>query len=235
MSILARWVWKSLTREKRDFLLSLHDAHEQGAVNKILSNKSFFPPGYDTNKVIFIHVPKVAGSSLQDVLLGEKTGHLPLKYIESLGDKRYESYLKAGFVRNPWDRVFSAYNYLARGGEGSGRDGKWKEIIESYKDFNEFVAGWIDEKNIYKQIHFVPQKCFLENSAGQVTVDFIGRYESLYEDFESLKKRLNLKVDLPMKNVGKKVDYRALYSDSSIEKIARLYCQDIELFSYEFE
>lgn len=74
---------------------------------------------------IFIHVPKVAGKAIAKSLLGAPngTGHNKLKYYER--DKaRFASYVKVAFVRNPWDRLVSAFFYLKNLDEySSGR--KW--------------------------------------------------------------------------------------------------------------
>ncbi|GAA5315041.1 MAG: hypothetical protein AseanaTS_02450 [Candidatus Pelagadaptatus aseana] len=235
MSVLTRLLWKSLSRQNRDYFLSKVPAHEQGPYNKILSNRAEFPAAYDTNKVVFIHVPKVAGSSLVNPLLeGKWVGHLPLSYIESFQDSRYQDYLKVGFVRNPWSRLVSAFNYLSSGGAPK-RDGKWVDMVNGFSDFNDFVEHWLSPENIYKQMLFVPQLDFLTNSTGAIGVDYLGRFETIESDFDEISKKLKIKSNLPRNNVGTKVDYRILFSDKSAEKVAEIYRQDISAFGYKFD
>lgn len=60
------------------------------------------------NQIIFIHVPKVAGTGLQKSLeFSASHTHL---YTYELEDKeKFNKYFKIGFVRNPWDRLVSAF------------------------------------------------------------------------------------------------------------------------------
>ena len=81
------------------------------------------------HKCIFIHVPKCAGESIETALMGRPNWESDDPNYASLGlpddskigqDKHYTisqwkdhinftNYFKFSFVRNPWDRVYSAY------------------------------------------------------------------------------------------------------------------------------
>ena len=72
---------------------------------------------------------------------------------------------------------------------------------------------------------------------GNMIVDFVGRYESLEEDVEIIRKKIGLrKLSLPRKRVAKerKKDYRSYYSDESAAMIADRYARDIDLLGYKF-
>ena len=66
------------------------------------------------NRVVFIHVPKNAGTSIYeafDMDIPDNT-HCPVTgYLASDGDRFFDSF-SFGFVRNPWDRMVSAFHYL---------------------------------------------------------------------------------------------------------------------------
>jgi len=234
MNLLVRLIWKTIPKEQRKYFLSHFRAHDQKALSKLLNNRASFPEG--SNRIIFINVPKVASTSLNVALAGgEMHTHLPLKYFESLDKKRFDEHFKIAFVRNPWARAVSAYQGLKRGGGVNVRDSTWVKLVNKFESFDQFVDLWMNEENIFKQIHFVPQHYFLEDEHGDVAVDFLGRFENINADFEFLKEKFNLPVELMKSNASSGGDYRELYTDSSRNKIALLYKEDIEKFGYSFE
>jgi len=107
--------------------------------------------------------------------------------------------------------------------------------VNKFESFDQFVDLWMNEENIFKQIHFVPQHYFLEDLQGDIAVDFLGRFEHINRDFDLLKKKFDLPVDLMKSNASSGGDYRDLYTDSSRNKIGLLYKNDIERFGYSFE
>lgn len=70
------------------------------------------------NKLIFIHLPKCAGTSIEMALTGEswhrgesqREQHLTAAETrESYGDDIFASYFKFAIVRNPWDLLIAYY------------------------------------------------------------------------------------------------------------------------------
>ena len=68
-------------------------------------------------RCIFFHIPKTAGLSLSAALFGNRgLGHIDVRTARILfGERRFSSFFKFCFVRNPWDRLVSAYHYLHAG------------------------------------------------------------------------------------------------------------------------
>ena len=74
-------------------------------------------------KCIFIHIPKTAGTSIEQfikdndrnpiILLGVRNGrsmhHFSALEIKSLFPDLFKKYYKFSFVRNPYDRLLSEY------------------------------------------------------------------------------------------------------------------------------
>ena len=71
---------------------------------------------FDKKKCIFFHIPKTAGISLVKALFGDLDwGHRDVKYYRNVfNKKKFDSYFKFTFVRNPYDRLFSAYSFLKK-------------------------------------------------------------------------------------------------------------------------
>ena len=70
----------------------------------------------DKYKIIFIHIPKNAGISIEEALFDKKIGHKSILQFESHNLKKYHEYFKFTVVRNPYDRLVSAFHFLKKGG-----------------------------------------------------------------------------------------------------------------------
>jgi hypothetical protein len=171
-------------------------------------------------------------------LFGNNGGaHTPLSvYRQIFSYREYHDFYKFTFVRNPWDRLASAYFYLRTGGNNiSDRIFAEKHILP-YRDINQFVMEWLDADSILKATHFIPQHRFLTVAKDKIDMDFIGRFENIEKDFEHVCKRLEVNISLPHSNKSRTIntDYRKTLSAAAADKIAKLYSKDIELFNYVF-
>lgn len=208
--------------------------------NVIIANKARQFPFSKYNKklrCIFIHIPKVAGTSVVGALGGDraKRNHLPWFVYYTANPRFYDSAFKFSFVRNPWGRAFSAYRYLSRGGNQSS-DLEVAKMIGRYKSFSDFVISGLGEGHFRNHLLFLPQSDFIIGGNQKPAVDFVGRYENLNEDFSTVLKRLGISAQLQEKNrSGQGADYRKYYdNDKAAQVINEVYKQDILNFGYEF-
>ncbi|ALQ52654.1 hypothetical protein ATY38_14165 [Nitrosomonas ureae] len=186
---------------------------------------------------MFIHIPKTAGISVCQALFGcLGGGHLTARtYQVIFGVECYKNYFKFAFVRNPWDRLVSAYVFLKKGGLTE-QDKAWAhEYLDKFDSFQDFIMQGLTSADIYRILHFIPQWEYVVDKNGKVDVDFIGRFETLENDFEILGNRLGVSTNLLKINHSRKGDYRSYYNDASAEVVAKLYSRDIELFGYSFD
>ncbi len=189
---------------------------------------------------IFIHIPKTAGISVNAGLFGCNTGyHRTIAGYQTIFSKReFSNYFKFAFVRNPWDRVASAYFFLKQGGL-HGDDARWAaRNIACYSTFGDFVRGWVNAKNIRSGRHFRPQADYL-CLPGKTTseLDFTGYYENLNADYDHVRRVLGTGAALPAANVtkSKHKDFRSYYTDETRAIVARVYRHDVELLGYTFD
>ena len=187
---------------------------------------------------IFIHIPKVAGTSILSVL-GHNKGrdHLPWYVYYTANPIRFERYYKFAFVRNPWERVYSAYCYLRSGGNKQS-DLKLAKILKQYSTFNEFVVKGLGKGLFRNHLMFIPQSYFILGQNGVPVVNFLGRYERLQNDFEKICDRLEISSNLPQLNKSPQQinDFREAYSSTeSIGIVEEIYKQDVKVFGYRFE
>jgi hypothetical protein len=219
---------------------------------------------------LFVHIPKTAGQSVEQFfmdLLGldwehdrealllqsnddpargtEKLAHLSAsEYVDCgyLPQQEFSAYFKFSFVRNPWSRILSEYRY---------------RNYFHHLSFRDFVLnklprpGWDDQ---YR--HVMPQYDMLHDRQGNLLVDFVGRFESLQQDFDRVCERLGI-VDssLPHRNRSDKKsrdlkrklrnflfmngenrfqNMAEFYDDETREAVTEYYRKDIDTFGYEF-
>ena len=72
---------------------------------------------------------------------------------------------------------------------------------------------------------------------GRVIVDFIGRYENLNEDFDTICQHIGIPTPaLPhLRRATERDDYRTYYDDTLAEIVAQHYHRDLEVLGYTFD
>ena len=213
--------------EMGDDLLSLRDAEEGEEIIR----------KFDKHQCIFVHIPKTAGIAVKKSLFGMRGGtHRRLRNYKILfGEKEFTEYFKFTFVRNPWDRVVSAYEYLREGGMNES-DRRWSEnVLAQFDGFERFITEWLAETGGYGQIHFMPQYEFICLDGTEPRVDYIGRFEQINEDFNVICRELGIDASLSSENESKRrSDYKKYYNQRTRQIVKDMYSEDIDLFSYKF-
>lgn len=201
-----------------------------------------------SKKFIFFHLYKTAGTSLASALYpysshkvlssniveipfyllgiyprvfsGDFEKHLSPKLFHERTNGKFQHYWKFCYVRNPYDWQISLYNYILRD-----HTNHHHKIVKGFKSFDEYLDWRISE-------HFQLQKDFLYHE-GECLVDYIGKFESIQEDYNFICKRLNLpSIDLKKLNVTKRPldDY---FDENSKDMFYEAYKPDFETFGYE--
>lgn len=191
-------------------------------------------------RCIFVHIPKAAGISVGYALFGRHTGNhaTVADYQLAFSRQEFEQFFTFTFVRNPWDRLVSAYHFLKNGGRNE-NDRRWAEAnLAGFDGFEDFVRGWVNRRNIHTALHFMPQCRFitLPGRAGP-QVDFVGSLENIEADFARVCQRLGCAAELTCDNrtAGRQGDYRSYYDDRTREIVAGAYREDLDLLGYDFE
>ena len=214
------------------------------------------------HKCIFIHIPKCAGTSIERALnlnfvLAKSLPFTVSRWhcqkdttIRRLGENVWTAYYKFSIVRNPWDRVISAWHMF--------ESKPWCRQERSYT-LDEFIDIIINDRIGYKANYITKwQKKRWEHSIenirhhtlpathpyyglyenGNLTVDHCGRYETLQTDFINILKNLEntSNIELPHAlQTNRYSDYKHYYKDSGLIRIiGEFYKKDCEYFGYEF-
>jgi Sulfotransferase family len=210
----------------------------------IVTKEGYSYKPFDQYQCIFVHIPKDAGVSICRSLFGNLCGgHTSIgRYKIIFSKKEFDSYFKFTFARNPWDRIFSAYNFLKKGGVNQANK-RWAAAnLASCENFDDFIRKHLTPPGIYKQIHFKPQYEFLcFPYYHRLSVDFLGFYENLQSDFEYIKNKLSLDASLTLSHENvtatddQQLDYRDFYTDETRDIVGKVYKRDIELLGYNFD
>ncbi|MDA5562758.1 sulfotransferase family 2 domain-containing protein [Cobetia sp. MMG027] len=196
---------------------------------------------FDRNKCIFIHIPKAAGTSVLAALgkKGEKgRDHVSWQTYKKADSKKFNNYFKFSFVRNPYDRALSAYNYILFGGNQGERDRIVAKVINEYADFNDFVERGLWKGVFRSHLLFLPQSSFVMDANDILMVDFLGHFETLEKDFKYVADQLGLNCGITHHNRGRltssESEDMAEMSQETREKLSVLYAQDFMNFGYDF-
>jgi len=200
------------------------------------------------HKFIFIHVPKVGGTSIKKGLRSfydrktelEKvpkgmrvSSAIARKHVaafmlrQAIGGKQWNNYFKFGFVRNPWDWVVSIYHFIRI----NGRDPRQPEVLKM--TFEQFVPWFIRQDSVeFKLLN--GQHSYLMHR-GKTLVNFIGKIEKFQEHFDIVCDRIGIAHQkLGRDNTTKRTAYRDYYSEKNRKIVAQFFKKDIQLFRYEF-
>lgn len=196
---------------------------------------------FDTTKSIFVHIPKAGGISIIKSLYGEQAGGFGhptyWRFFKLFGTRRFNVYYKFTFVRNPWDRLHSAYSFLKKGGMNHLDQKFSKQVMGEVNTFEDFVMHWLTEDRVNSWVHFLPQHIFITNDKGELVVDFVGRFENFETDFNHIAIKLEIDstlIHLNSTKDKKEHSYRDIYTSEMKAKVETLYHRDIKLFDYKF-
>jgi hypothetical protein len=162
---------------------------------------------------------------------GHKTA---TELMKIFGPLQYHRYFSFSFVRNPYTRVLSAYEFLRKGGINEDNRKFSEKYLKNCKNFEDFIHNFIDKKEIINYCHFRPQHHYVCSSSGRVLVDMVGKTENLESDFEKVCDRIGVSKALSHSNKTRySKNYESRYTKECIKKINRIYAKDFSYFGYQ--
>ena len=193
---------------------------------------------------------------IHDVVFSDKyLDRLHVSYNPEEIQHRLDNYFKFMFVRDPFERLVSAYRELFVKQNRPYHRTHGRRIVRMYRDnstnesstvgidvtFEEFVRYILDpiarrELRVvdrhWRSFHETCHPCY-------VRYDFIGKFETLQEDAAYVIKRLGGGVEFPndpdnswMRSRELVVKMRRNISDATYRRLRELYALDYELFDY---
>lgn len=193
---------------------------------------------YDKKRMIYLVNPKVAQTTLTRTCAcpleseEEKKAHTCGRRKSITKDEK--SYFSYTFIRNPFDRLYSCYcsKYIT----------DKKNFASGILDFDFFMGGMLRKDKGFE--HFVKMVCKIPDTfsdrhfksqyalihqQSNINLDYIGRYETFSEDYQTLQQKYGL-AELPHLNASGKKDWRLAYTPELVDLVAKRYAKDLELW-----
>ncbi len=196
-----------------------------------------------SKKFLFIHVYKVAGTSIRYALspygkptiisrvkrnifgkpfLGNDFAHhvTSLEVRDKLGNREFNKLFKFAFVRNPWDWQVSLYHFTIQN-----IDHFQHNKVKKLKNFEEYINWRIQEAMCF-------QSSFTHDGKGNQLVDFVGHIENIQTDFKQICDHVGIVCKLPVINRSIHKEYEKYYTPITYNLIGDAYSKEIDLFGY---
>jgi hypothetical protein len=181
----------------------------------------------DYDKLLFVHIPKTAGSSISKILndnnldewnRGYPRHHDPYFYLKdnnNIDDKVFSF----SVVRNPYTRTYSCYK-------------QFNKANRTDISFITYLNNILEKKiSAHTPLLHLPQSFYILGQGNNIQVTKLYKFENLKE----LEQDLNWKID--SYNVGDytKDMYSDAYTNIAIDIVEKLYVLDFSVFGYSMD
>lgn len=180
--------------------------------------------------VLFIHVPKNAGTSVATALYGRTLSHESIRYYQGMMPDLARDLPSFAILRDPVDRFLSAYGYARNGGS---RDRMvapgFRDRYMAFQLLDDALDHVERARSVYEVDHiFRPQAWYVTDKAGQPAVRHLLRIEDVAH-LSDLMPELG-PVPMPRLNEGR--PHGLVPTDRQRARILAAYRRDVALFDH---
>lgn len=185
---------------------------EKAAVRRRMHRimKERFMRIYRKRKAIFIRVPKNASTSLCRFLFPELPhscwpGHLSAEFFQTLDRPLYEASHVFAPIRNPEQRLRSAFNYYRHSSPVEAERKLMTRTIGETGNFETFLeylstCDRLEEVEIMRWHHFRPQADFITSKEGLVIADMLFPVEDMAPAVHVISNWFGITEEVPREN-----------------------------------
>lgn len=143
-----------------------------------------------------------------------------LNKIMGMTLQKWDNYYKFAFIRNPYDKIVSAWNHVNR-------------FKIPFKNFLNLTNICNDVEYMHM---FMPQNRNIVNEKGKIGIDFIGKFETLEDDFQVILKNIGVKniIHDYNKKMNKRdhMDFYKYYDQDTLDKVNLILLEDFLNLDY---
>ncbi|MEQ3638116.1 MAG: sulfotransferase family 2 domain-containing protein [Alteromonas sp.] len=188
---------------------------------------------------LFFHIPKSAGTSIVRALYGNSgVGHFPAHVLKKADEQYFFQAYKFTVVRDPYDRLISAYEFAKRGGTDDVPFFAGYDMGEFPQNFDMFVVEWLARIDFDTCDYvFRPQNWFVCDQNQQLLIDKVYKFENMDQVEVELSNHTGRTIKIPMTNkVARNKAISDYYSNPTVLNLVNeIYKQDFEIFGYEMK
>lgn len=196
-------------------------------------------------KFIFLHIPKTAGTSMEEALYDyhdfdyTDDPHIELAhYYDYMNKDEFNSFYKFTTIRNPFNLLYSTWGYYVRDNNYNIEFNEWIKWRHegSISDMESKVPDPRDGN--FRLLFFInryPQTFWCVNRHGEFIIDRFLSFENIDNDLNELTNHIGLNdILLPRTNVNRldQKRYIEYYNQESIEIVKKQFKIDLDLFGY---
>ena len=200
----------------------------------------------DDKEIVHLHIPKNGGTSIWQVLGKPKGVDWTLTHASAedwrilLSHERYENAVTFAVIRNPYDRLYSAWAYFAGDTPTSstwpGLEVNSKIVKDASGPNCTFEYFVLNTPGIETNLeHFIPQARWIEGvTPGSLDVTHILKFESLDSQWEKFCEDVGFECEpLPHRNASTRGPWEDAFTPELIAKANEMYAKDFEMLPYE--
>ena len=180
-----------------------------------------------SKKLLWFRVAKVCSQTIRRTFKQIPREKVRIYYWYLYDHNRYSEYYKVAFVRNPWDRVISAWNDKVLKNNYFRFE---SEDYEKYRDLKVFLRHLESSDLMRKDQHLQLQTSLIDMKR----IDYLGRFETFNDDFTLFCREFDICYSPTILNQKEHDHYKNYYDGETRRMVFRLYRDDIDQLGYSF-
>jgi len=192
----------------------------------------------------YLYKPILKLNSAYDGTIDEYSGFFRKgvcrRYSRSIHKSDWDKFFKFTFVRNPYDRLVSAWSFFISCLKSINNDVNFETFVYRIVrgEFKLLTKDKSSEDFINIEWHILPQTVHIYDESGNLLVDFVGHLENFQSDLNKVCEKLKIRyfdVEKIRENSSNHSDYKDYYTPELKRMVYEHFKNDFKLLGYDSE